>query len=61
MEVYDRMDWSGIQQYLEYAGCYTMLKLARTILLSIIWMLLLLLFRKVWDTYGGKTNPASRL
>lgn len=61
MEVFDRMDWSGIQQYLEYAGCYTMLKLARTILLSIIWMLLLLLFRKVWDTYGGKTNPASRL
>lgn len=61
MEVFDRMDWSGIQRLFEYACCYAMLKLARTILLSVVLMLLLLLLRNMWDTFGGKKNTAARL
>lgn len=61
MEVLDRMTWSGVQQYFDYVGGYAMLKLARTILLSVLLMLLLLLLRKIWDAFGGKRNPAARL
>lgn len=55
------MIWNRVCQYVEYAGGYFMLKLARTLLLSLFLVLLLLLLRNVWDMFGRTRNAAGRL
>lgn len=53
--------WSNVLRFFDYAGCYAMLKLARTIVVSTLLMCLILLLRKLWERCGGRKSPAAGL
>ncbi len=54
-------EWNKLWGYLDYAVRYNTLKMGRTLMISVLVMLLILLFRRIFDGRKGRKLSGSRL